>query len=185
MGLTPVYNWPYPELNSTPDGATQMKNLALAIENSVKLHQPIGPLVQVRQLTAQNITTVVTTSLTMDGEDYDTHGMHSNTTNPARLTCLVAGIYKLDGGISWAFNATGRRVAAWAVNGVVNSTGLTGSIQPAMAAQISTVMAPSILQRLVPGDYVELQGYHDAGVTLATASTASNKSWALAQWVAA
>jgi hypothetical protein len=36
MGLTPVYSWPYPELNNPPDGATQMKNLALAIEPTVK-----------------------------------------------------------------------------------------------------------------------------------------------------
>lgn len=36
MGTTPNYAWPYPELNSPPDGAAQMKALALAVDGSVK-----------------------------------------------------------------------------------------------------------------------------------------------------
>lgn len=36
MGTTPNYLWPYPELTDPPDGATQIKALANAVDTSLK-----------------------------------------------------------------------------------------------------------------------------------------------------
>jgi len=36
MGNTPNYTWPYPELTDPPDGAGQIKALALAVDTSLK-----------------------------------------------------------------------------------------------------------------------------------------------------
>lgn len=35
MGTTPIYAWPYPELIDPPDGASQIKALALAVETTM------------------------------------------------------------------------------------------------------------------------------------------------------
>jgi len=197
MGTTPVYHWPYPELNNPPDGATQMKNLALAIEPTVKTNADnvavntdainaikAPPICVVYQTsTTQSIANGVNTAITFEFEISDVFNMHSTSTNVSRITCVLAGWHRLGGAIRWVGNATGRRAAQWYVNGV--ATEPTGITIPAVSTGSVAVSAPDYLVKLAVGDYVELMGYQDSGAALATLANANVKSYACAQWICA
>jgi hypothetical protein len=110
-------------------------------------------------------------TITWDAESYDSDGMHSTSTNTSRITFNKAGTYRIAGKVSFAQNATGRRIVRLIKNGdTVNPIGQWESPKPGDAASA----APSIVfdDELVfaVNDYVELQAFQSSTVTLAIAT---------------
>lgn len=94
MGNTTTYGWPYPELTDPPDGASQMKALANAIDATV------GAGMRWIRFT-QNLTTVLPTSAvdyagyakvnaSAGGDVFQLHAANSKV-----IDCLVAGYYQI------------------------------------------------------------------------------------------
>jgi hypothetical protein len=94
--------------------------------------------------------------VSFDAEAFDTDKLHSNTTNPTRLTAPIAGIYLVTGNLYWAAG-TGTRQTYVTVNGDPNH-GVDSNFVPATSRQESVAG----LIRLEKGDYVELTGFEDA-----------------------
>jgi hypothetical protein len=187
MGTTPVYHWPYPELNNPPDGATQMKNLALAIEPSMKgiadrvtTLETVMPVCQVRQTVAQSIPNNVAayTGLTWNVDDIDPLDMHTGA--GSRMTVKVPGVYRLAGLAGFAQNATGNRRAGWFVN--------DGIMPQSIAATTGTtqgvcLVLGSPMVQLAVNDWVELRVFQDSGAALNMAVGNGNQSWASMEWI--
>jgi hypothetical protein len=123
------------------------------------------------QATAQSIANNAFTSVNIDTTVIDTHGGHSNTTNPTRYTFQVPGWYRLEGMTVFASNSTGFRGAKFLKNGttqVINSENVKGAI----SAFQTTTMSSAWVQAVI-GDYVELQAYQNSGASLSTSSAGS------------
>lgn len=187
MGTTPNYTWPYPELTDPPDGATQIKSLANAVDGTVKgidtrvIGHDNPAICQVRQTIAQSIATGVTNAaLLFDTEDFDTANMWS-TAAKDRLICTKAGIFEVFGSVSFNAQATGRRGGFWAKNG----TNLTqaASFYQATASSLGSFAMPTCLVRLAVNEYIQLNAYQDCGVALNTGSVATTQSFAGLRYV--
>lgn len=112
------------------------------------------------------------TAIQLDSSQFDSEGGHSNTVNNTRYTCQVAGLYKIDGRVSFSGNTTGSRGAGWTVNGT--STGLAlgaGNTSATTPVNVGMTVACAGYQYLNVGDYVELVGYQTSGATLTVQST--------------
>src|SRR3990167_2803983 len=73
--------------------------------------------------------------ITLDSEYYDSHGMHSTSSNTSRLTCVLPGTYIAIGSFNWAAAAGGRRMGEIRLNGSTSSYGRheIGSVADATA----------------------------------------------------
>ena len=111
-------------------------------------------------------------SIPLNQESYDTHGFHSNTTNPERFTCQKAGTYVITGQVSFAANATGNRDTLIRVNG----TDYVGQMRLPAAATGSTSVPVTAIVKLALNDYVELCGrqYSGGSLNLYYANSISN-----------
>lgn len=102
------------------------------------------------------------TALTFDTEIYDTDSIHSPTVNTSRLTCQTAGYYHIEGHVTFAAAATGRRAAQITLNGL---TFLSTADGPPDAV-FGTKCNPSTDYYLNVGDYVELEAIQSSGSPL-------------------
>ena len=101
----------------------------------------------------QSIPDTVFTTLTFDGEAFDTAGLHSTSVNNSRLTAPTSGIYQVSAGVEWAGNATGTRSLGVFVHGVQGGLGIpVGSSASPAPAGLQTV---SDLVKLSVGEFVE------------------------------
>lgn len=142
------------------------------------------PRAQLRQTSAQTVTTGTFTAMNFEAEDADNYGGHSTSTNITRYTCQVAGVYRLTGKIAWAASATGRRASDWRKNG----SSINGSQVAYAATSASGVqhLAMTTDVTLAVGDYVELFGFHEVGSNLATDVTnAGVQTYMNVLWIAA
>lgn len=106
------------------------------------------------------------TSMTWSAENFDTDAFHDTGSNTSRLTCPagLAGKYLIVGNIQFAANTTGQRGwrillnGATVIGGDFRNTEASGSVQ--------TRAVVSAIYDLVPGDYVELQGWQSSGGAL-------------------
>lgn len=136
------------------------------------------PLAMLYQNTAQSVPNAAFTAITWDTEVADTHNGHDLITNPTRYTSQIAGWYEVDGQISWAPNATGRRIASIFVNGA--ELGYTrDEIVPTATAGTSLSCKATALVFLNVNDYVEIRGFQSSGGALNTAVTPTrvNINW--------
>ncbi len=107
------------------------------------------------------------TALAGTSENYDwaETPMHSNVTNPSRITAPVSGLYLASATISWVANATGNRQASLLVNG---TTGYEGDLVPAASGNSTSCHVTHTLE-LSAGDYVEARSLQSSGGNLSTA----------------
>jgi hypothetical protein len=115
MGTTPVYHWPYPELNNPPDGATQMKNLALAIEPTVKTN-------------ADNVAANTASITTIDARTVDSGNKDSIAFTPAAGWGSVVVSGRRFGPlcvVHWVATRTGTAIAAVASGNIADTLVLT------------------------------------------------------------
>ncbi len=91
-------------------------------------------------------------------EDFDTGGLVTLATSNSLLTAQRAGTYMLSGGIEWASNPNGIRMASLKVN----TTTVASSLAPAgaTAGNLSNV---STIVRLEPGDTVTMEALQNSG----------------------
>lgn len=131
---------------------------------------------KVKRTANQMIPTSATTAVAFTAESWDTAGFHDNATNNTRLTVPVGygGKYRLEAGVVFAPNATGRRTVIARING-------EGSIvrDSRMATAGDTSMSLNVPAALAAGDYVELYVFHEAGtdVALDVATQGEGGAW--------
>ena len=117
------------------------------------------PSARVYNSADETITTSTPTAVTFDSERWDTDSIHSVAANTSRLTCQTAGVYTIEGHISWASNATGIRQLFIKLN---NSNYIAAqSDNPGVAA--TWPMTVSTQYQLAVGEYVELIVNHTKG----------------------
>jgi hypothetical protein len=115
------------------------------------------PAVHVTRTISQGVSDGTLTTLNFNSERYDTAGMHSTSSNIARLTAPVTGIYEVSVNVVWSIFATDENVLQLRKNG---STFIaTGTASNNNANSISTMV------RLVAGDYVEALASQFSGST--------------------
>jgi hypothetical protein len=107
----------------------------------------------------------------MDTTGFDSYGGHSNTVNPSRYTCQLAGWYFMLGTIEWASNGTGNRLTQLYHNGILFSSGGVG---PAAGSANSPSLQGAALVNLAVGDYVEVFAFQTSGGNLATLAAGSS-----------
>ena len=169
MSLVTPHTWTAGEtvtaakLATGSDGITQLQGGAPAA----------GALdfAQLIQIVAQSLTNVTWTAVTFTSEGVDAAGGHSNVTNPSRYTAAHTGWYQVNGGVAFAFNATGVRACRLAVNG----TALAGMSRDAAAVLVyGNAVTISRLVYLTAGQYIELQAFQSSGGALNTSYVADN-----------
>jgi hypothetical protein len=110
----------------------------------------------------------VVTTILLDAEEFDTHAQHDNTTNPSRLTCKKAGIYLVNGTIT--FDATAN--SAW--NMVIRKNNTTDIVRETTIASSGGVyVTATVLVPLAENDYVEMLGWH--GLSTSVSLVVTNK----------
>jgi hypothetical protein len=103
------------------------------------------------------------TDVLWGGENFDTDGIHDNTTNTARLTIPTgfSGRFAIFGFVQVGFNPTNSRAVRLRKNGTGTPDTLA-SVQAVAGSQPTTV--PFFDEQiLVAGDYLTVQVYQDAG----------------------
>lgn len=128
------------------------------------------PICNAVQATAQTVSNILWTPLTLDSTIVDSYGGHSNSTNNSRYTAQAPGWYMVMGAVCWAANATGWRGVRTLKNGATASVGgATEVLANTVAAALTTIATPAVIVFLNSGDYVEVEGYQTSGGNLATA----------------
>jgi hypothetical protein len=168
---------------AVPSSHTFVDGVLTSSEMNAYIRDPISfllqpPLARLRQTVVQSIPSSTFTAITFTTEDVDTDvdgvGGHSNAINTSRFTSRYSGWYEIGGGVAYAANATGRRLAHFYVNGAaVNGAQVA---LPATAANDSAVPAKLTLVYLAVGDYVELMAYQESGGALNTFSSLGGMS---------
>lgn len=178
---TPTWQIPYPESGDHTRTWEYWQGIAARVDACLsQVAQPA--VVQVRQTVVQSIPNNLAayTALTFDVEDTDPLDMHTSG-NPTRLTCKVAGLYRLAGAACMAGNVTGYRRLGWWVNGG-NTPHTVTVIQPGVNLAVSMI-ASSLLVQLAVNDYAELRVFQDSGAALNTAVGNGNQSWASMEYI--
>lgn len=122
--------------------------------------------------TTQNLTTGTLTVLALNTETFDIDGMHSNTTNNSRLTCVTPGTYYIRGAVEFAANATDStlRQVLIRLNGATTISAQRGNSMTSDVEQ--SRLETSCIYQLNAGDYVELLARQDSGSTIAVNNNA-------------
>lgn len=109
------------------------------------------------------------TALAFNSERWDSHGLHSTSSNTSRITISEAGLYMFGGHVSWDYTSTNGRLLALRMNGF-------GGIELARCANSTnggynsqTICCTAYCQA---GDYVELVVYQNAGANRVISYTA-------------
>jgi hypothetical protein len=118
------------------------------------------------QNTVQSLGNQTWTGLLMDVTVDDNYAGHSNVTNANRYTCQLAGFYSVSGCYAPTSNSTGFR----AVRISKNATPLLGASAYYAVNTVAEMgcCTPVVLVSLVPGDFVEVQGWQNTGGNLNT-----------------
>ena len=140
----------------------------------------LPPRAAAYQNVPQSIPTATYTMVSLGAEIFDVvqagdTEMHSVSTNKSRITIRTAGKYSVTGQISYAASATGSRKCLIVKNGV---TVLAEAGMVALPGGMTSVIgAGPVIAPLNPGDYLELQAYHDRGSALNTDTTFVGSTW--------
>ena len=124
------------------------------------------PVALLTQETAQSILNNNWTTITYDGEEYDTHAGHSNSANNTRWTVPTgwAGYYWLYQAFMIPANNVGRRGARFLRNG----NPIRGDVITGPGPSFHQNVTIGRLVQLNVGDYLEAQGYQESGATQST-----------------
>lgn len=121
------------------------------------------------------------TPASLDTEQIDSYGGHSNTTNPSRYTVQVAGWYTVAGVAVFVGSGTGIRAARIQVNGNYVQ-GTAQFVAPSSTGSFTGVMTATRAVQLSPGDYVELGLGQTTGGALSTGSNSDLASSLYVAW---
>ena len=141
----------------------------------------LPPRAAAYQNVPQSIPTATYTMVSLGAEIFDVvqagdTEMHSVSTNKSRITIRTAGKYSVTGQISYAADSgwTSRKC-------LIVKNGVTVLAEAGMVAlpggMTSVIGAGPVIAPLNPGDYLELQAYHDRGSALNTDTTFVGSTW--------
>jgi len=152
-------------------GAATTAALASTDANVSSLQSAISalPKCAIYNSAVQTIANSTDVALNFDSELFDTHSLHSVSTNNTRaiIPAGVAGYYLVIGTIRWSSNTAGRRVTRLTLNGV--SAQVQTVYQPtASLACVTQVVSLLLLQWQ---DYIELVAYQDSGSSIDSGGT--------------
>lgn len=117
-------------------------------------------------------------AVSFDNEDWDTDAMHSNATNPSRITVPFTGRYAIAACVGWDGDTTGTyRQAAIRHQG---STFLTVVIDGPTAYTRQNLYVEASVSA---GEYVELVAAHDATSSRTLTVDTWSKCWLSARWI--
>lgn len=120
------------------------------------------PSARLSHSTTQSITTGTDTGMSLNTEAADADGGHSTSSNTSRYAPQTAGVWDLNAAVPFAANATGKREAAFRVNGT--TTHHAAAIPAAVASRMCLNLSGKI--PLTVGDYVEVVVFQDSGGNL-------------------
>jgi hypothetical protein len=179
VGTTPNYAWPYPELNSPPDGATQIKALALAVEPTVKTNADNvaantatlaivqnPPVLRMHRATALSVPSSSTPmAVPFPVKDEDSTGMAN--VNGDAFTVKKAGLWLISVTMSYDFNATGPRYVA-----IMLGANMLGSQAVPAITQTgwATSLAITVQSRLAVDNIVTVTTGQLSGAALTTST---------------
>lgn len=127
--------------------------------------------------------TEVTINFSGTGDEvFDTAGMHSPTSNPSRITVGTAGIYLVQGGINWPYDAGGgRRVVYLNKNG---SQIASASEMQVSTSSSNTFQNLSTIVDAAVGDYFEISVIQGSGGSMTIAGAGFGGPVLSAIWLA-
>lgn len=140
------------------------------------------PVCEVRQTSNQSLANGASVAILMDTEDIDNDNGHSTVTNTSRYTAQTGGRFQVSGGVGFASNATGARVAWLSVNGTTNN-GSGVESTPVGGGGVTLVPTRTKTLFLNVGDYVEVFGLQSSGGSLNTDVTTLDQSSMSVRWV--
>jgi hypothetical protein len=140
------------------------------------------PTFEGRQTSTQSLTSGAGTAILLDTEDVDNDNGHSTVTNTSRYTAQTAGRFQVSGGVGYASNATGARLAFFAIN-AGNNNGSGTELAAVGGGAVTLVPARTKTVFLNVGDYVELFGLQSSGGALGTDVTTLDQSTMSVRWV--
>lgn len=139
------------------------------------------PACRVYQTTGTTASSASGTTLSFDTEEYDTDGIHSTTTNPSRLTPQTPGRYRIEARVAIGDNSTGDRYIGLNKNG----SNLAQTEGPGDKTSGNIWRQEVITESYFNGtsDYVEAVLYQAEGVSITTATGASNATEFAIRWI--
>ena len=159
----------FTNMNHTHQSAAQGGTLTTAAISGLSttltnLQQP--PVCIVRQATSQNVNDTTDTAITWDAEDYDSHNIHSTSTNNSRVTIPAGwdGIWEVSAIVMWNLNASGIRQTRIFVNG---NPRLMLDRQAITQTRVCQIGGCGFIN-VVAGDIVEISVQQDTGSVLST-----------------
>ncbi len=140
--------------------ATQMNTLGTNSDNTL-----VPATCGATNSTTQSLTTATFTAITFNSEpaNWDTDTIHSTSTNTSRFTLTTAGLYLFNISVSFAANATGRRLVAVREGGT-NFEGV-GGLQ-VTGVSIGQVNASWVVNVTSTTTYYEFMAFQDSGGNL-------------------
>lgn len=151
---------------------TKMQNLAGAV--SFVAQVPI--VVSLKRSATQSIAANTATAVQWNVSEVDSDSMHSNVTNPSRLTAQTQGYYRLHASLSMTVTATAADYEAYfqQTTGINNPAGSghtqvfagESSVSNSSASQFMSLSIRSLTPCLYVGDYVEVYVVCGQAVTL-------------------
>ena len=103
-------------------------------------------------------------TLQLNAERWDSDNMHSNSTNPSRITCVTAGQYLVGAHVQFPANTSGTRELLIIINGVGIIAGMNAPGNSEAGFETSLTAMTSYV--LSVGDYVEARVRQNSGGTL-------------------
>ena len=127
-----------------------------------------------------NMSNGTETSMTLDLENYDTDGFHSNVTNNTRLTIPTgkSGYYLVQGQVGYDVDTTNRRITTIRKNNTSNIAQVEGN--PNGQSNVYPYFPITVVAYLAAADYVELRGWQNSGGTLAALAGATASVFSIA-----
>jgi hypothetical protein len=146
----------------------------LALLNAVGVNAALAPPAFLAfQSAAQSVPTgFAGLNMTLATPSFDTYGGWSSG-SPTRYTAQVPGTYLFIGGVSFATNTSGNRLAQLQKNG--STSGAFATASPALNTANFNAELQAIAFFVMNGttDYVEIWGYQDSGGALNTVASST------------
>lgn len=168
MGTTPIYGFPFPDLDDAPNVPADVQALAGAVDTTVDsiddrldLVEPLKdpPACRVTRSTTQSCADAVFTTISWNSERFDTNTMHDLATNTSRITFTTAGLYEV--GFAGALAAGNDYIRAFAQLVKNGATTIVRGSQVATTTTVQPQISVSTVYKFLAADYVEVQVFQD------------------------
>lgn len=174
-----MFNLPVPVLPTEVPGDFMTSSLINTIGVSGLGFSLAVPVASLYQITAQSISNGTATAVSMDGENSDTYGGHSVTTNTSRYVAQVPGYYVAIATILYGSSTTGVRIAYVYKNGVL----IDGSFGATPGSTYSSATAVAVPYLNGSTDYVEAWTYQTSGGNFNTNVSSGQSSSLTVYWL--